>query len=280
MLFILLFKYLPMVWISIAFQDFNIFKGLGGSPWVGFKHFGRLLGSSDFWNVFRNTFLINVYRIAFIFPVPIIIALLLNEVRHSLFKRVVQMVVYLPHFLSWVVISALFIQILSTDGGMVNQFLGLFGAKPIAFLMDSRYFRTVLVVTAAWKDVGWNSIIYLAAITGIDPHLYEAAEVDGAGRFAKMRYVTMPGIASTVVVLLLLRMGQILNSFFDQVLVFYNPLVYDVGDVIGTYVYRIGLGKMEYSFGTAVGLFNSLIGFTLIIGANWVTKRISDRSIW
>lgn len=278
--FMILFKFVPLTWITMAFKDYNIFRGLADSPWVGFAHFQRLFSSEEFYRVFRNTLLINVYRITFLFPAPIIVALLLNEVANMAFKRVVQTIIYIPHFLSWVVIAAIFIQILSVDGGLVNQIIASVGLRPVPFLMDKRFFRGILVFTAGWKDVGWNTIIYLAAITAIDPNLYEAAMVEGANRFQKMWHITLPGIASTVMVLLLLRLGQILTSNIHQILMLYNPLVYEVGDVLGTYVYRIGLGKMEYSFGTAVGLFNSVIGFVLILGANALTRRISERSIW
>ncbi len=278
--FMIVFRFLPLTWIVMAFQDYNIFRGLAGSPWVGLHHFRKLFSSEEFLLVFRNTLIINIYRIVFLFPAPIIVALLLNEIRTLLFKRVVQTIIYIPHFLSWVVIAAIFIQILSVDGGLVNQMLMALGIRPVPFLMDKRFFRGILVFTAGWKDVGWNTIIYLAAITGIDPNLYEAAMVEGAGRFRKMWHITLPGIATTVIVLLLLRMGQILTSNVDQVLMLYNPLVYEVGDVLGTYVYRMGLGKMEYSFGTAVGLFNSVIGFVLLLGANALTRKLGDRSIW
>ena len=278
--FMIVFKFLPLTWISMAFKEYNIFRGLAESPWVGLQHFKRLFQAEEFYQVFRNTLLINIYRIVFLFPAPIVIALLLNEVRNIAFKRVVQTIIYIPHFLSWVVIAAIFIQILSVDGGLVNQVIAALGLKPVSFLMDKRFFRGILVFTAGWKDVGWNTIIYLAAITSIDPNLYEAAMVEGAGRFRKMWSITLPGIATTVVVLLLLRLGQVLGSNIDQVLMFYNPLVYEVGDVLGTYVYRMGLGKMEYSFGTAVGLFNSVIGFVLLISANALTRRLGDRSIW
>ena len=280
LVFMIIFKFLPLTWITMAFKDYNIFRGLGESPWVGLKHFSKLFRSDEFFLVFRNTLVINIYRIVFLFPAPIIVALLLNEVGALVFKRVIQTIIYIPHFLSWVIISAIFIQILSVDGGLVNQLISSFGLKPVSFLMDKRYFRGILVFTAGWKDVGWNTIIYLAAITSIDPNLYEAAMVEGAGRFRKMWYITLPGIASTVVVLLLLRMGQILSSNVDQILMLYNPLVYEVGDVLGTYVYRVGLGKMEYSFGTAVGLFNSVIGFALLLGANALTRKLGERSIW
>jgi putative aldouronate transport system permease protein len=278
--FMILFKFVPLLWITMAFKEYNIFRGLNESPWVGLLHFRRLFSTEEFYQVFRNTLLINVYRIAFLFPAPIIIALLLNEVTNIGFKRVVQTIIYVPHFLSWVVVAALFIQILSVDGGLVNQIIASAGLRPVPFLMDKRFFRGILVFTAGWKDVGWNTIIYLAAITAIDPQLYEAAMVEGANRLQRTWHITLPGIASTIVVLLLLRLGQILGSNIDQVLMLYNPLVYEVGDVLATYVYRMGLGKMEYSFGTAVGLFNSVIGFILVISANALTRRISDRSIW
>lgn len=278
--FLLLFKYTPMYGIVIAFQDFNIFDGIKGSAWVGFDQFQKLFHSEEFMQVFRNTLLISFYKIVLLFPVPIVLALFLNEVASMAFKRTVQTIVYLPHFLSWVIIAGLFVNILSPSGGLVNQLVAAFGGKPVSFLIDNDWFRSVLVFTAGWKEAGWNAIIFIAAIAGIDQDQYEAARVDGAGRIKQMIHITLPGIAPTIVLMFILRIGSLLEAGTEQILTMYNPVVYETGDVIGTYVYRVGLGKMDYSFSTAVGLFNSVVGFLLIMSGNLISKKWLRRSIW
>ncbi|TDF93303.1 sugar ABC transporter permease [Paenibacillus piri] len=280
LMFLLLFKYTPMYGIVIAFQDFNIFDGITGSTWVGLEQFRKLVHSDEFIQVFVNTLVISFYKIVLLFPIPIAVALLLNEVRRMLFKRTVQTIIYLPHFLSWVIISGLFINILSPSGGLVNQFLQWLGAEPVSFLLDNAYFRNVVVFTAGWKEVGWNAIIFIAAIAGIEQEQYEAAAIDGAGRIKQMLYITLPGIMPTIVLMFILRIGHLLDAGTEQILTLYNPVVYQSGDVIGTYVYRVGLGKMDYSFSTAVGLFNSVVGFLLIISGNMLSKKLLNRSIW
>lgn len=276
----IIFKYLPMYGVVIAFQDFNVFDGIRGSHWVGFEQFQKLLGMTDFYKIFANTLLISYYKLIFLFPAPIFMAIILNEIKNETYKRTVQTIVYLPHFLSWVIIAGLFINILSPTNGIVNQVIQMFGGKPISFMMAKEWFRSVLVFTAGFKEIGWGAIIYIAAISGIDQELYEAALIDGAGRVKRIIYITIPGITSTIVLMLILRLGGILEAGTEQILMMYNPLVYDVGDVIGTYVYRMGIGKMEYSFTTAVGLFNSVVGFILIISGNWLSKKLVQRSIW
>lgn len=285
-LFMALFKYVPLYGLTIAFKDFNIFEGnnpfdsIIKSPWVGFEHFARVMSTSAFIRVLRNTLLISVYKLVFLFPLPIVLAILINEVNNMAFKRVFQTVVYLPHFLSWIIISGIFISLLGSSG-MVNAFLMALGReKPVLFMMNPDLFRGLLVTSAGWKEVGWQSIIYLAAITGIDPQLYESALVDGANKFKRIIYITIPGIFSTVVLLFILRVGNILQAGFEQVLVMYNPMVYDVADIIQTYVYRIGLGQMDFSLGTSMGLFNSVVAFVLIISSNWLSKRLMGKSIW
>lgn len=280
LLFLFVFKLVPLCWLAMAFEDYTPFKGLASSPFVGLKHFTRLLTDADALRALRNTLVISLYRFVVLFPLPIILALMLNELTCIAGKRIIQTIVYLPHFLSWVVAGSMVITLLSYNGGLINELLRGLGNSPVDFLSDKHKFRTILVVSAAWKDVGWNSILYLAAITGIDPQLYEAAEIDGAGRFQKIKSVTLPGIADTVVVLMLLRIGSMMASNMDQVLMLYNPLVYETGDVIDTYVYRQGISKFEYSFSTAVGLFNSVVGFLLLVIANTTSNRISDRGIW
>ncbi len=280
LIFLLIFKYTPMYGVVIAFQDFNIFEGISGSEWVGFEQFQKLIHSEEFAQVFTNTLLISVYKIVLLFPIPILIALILNEVRVMVFKRTIQTIIYLPHFLSWVIISGLFITILSPSGGLVNNVIQWFGGEPISFFMNNSYFRSVVVFTAGWKEVGWNAIVFIAAISGIDQEQYEAASIDGAGRIRKMLYISLPGILPTIVLMFILRLGNVLEAGTEQILTMYNPVVYQTGDVIGTFVYRIGLGKMDYSFSTAVGLFNSVVGFILVISGNYISKKLLNRGIW
>jgi putative aldouronate transport system permease protein len=278
--FLLLFKYTPMYGILIAFQDFNIFGGITGSEWIGLEQFRKLFHSDEFYQVFRNTLLISLYKIVVLFPIPIVVALLLNEIRRMIFKRVVQTIVYLPHFLSWVIIAGLFVNLLSTSNGLVNQVIELLGGTPIGFLIDNAYFRSILVFTAGWKETGWNAIIFIAAIAGIEQEQYEAASIDGAGRIKQMLHITIPGIVPVIILMFILRIGHLLDAGTEQILTMYNPLVYETGDVIGTFVYRIGLGQMDYSFSTAVGLFNSVVGFVIIILGNALSRKYAGRSIW
>lgn len=280
LLFLIIFKYIPMYGIIIAFQDYNIFDGISGSAWVGMENFIKLTHSEEFRQVFRNTLLISAYKIVILFPIPILIALLLNEARRMWFKRTVQTIIYLPHFLSWVIISGLFVNILATSGGIVNQVIISLGGEPISFLLSNDWFRSIIVFTAGWKETGWNAIIFIAAIAGIDQDQYESAAMDGASRLQQMWYITIPGIMTTIVLIFILRIGGLLDAGTEQILTMYNPVVYETTDVIGTYVYRIGLGKMDYSFSTAVGLFNSVIGFVLVISGNKLSKRYAGRSIW
>jgi putative aldouronate transport system permease protein len=280
LLFLLLFKYTPMYGVIIAFQDFNIFKGINGSPWVGLDQFEKLIQSEEFLQVLINTLMISLYKILFLFPLPIVVAIMLNEVHKMVFKRVVQTIIYLPHFLSWVIISGLFLTILSPSSGLVNDIIRSFGGSPISFMTDNDYFRSVMVFTAGWKETGWSAIIFMAAIAGIEQEQYEAAAIDGAGRIKQMMYITVPGIMPTIVLMFILRLGGLLEAGTEQILTMYNTLVYPTGDVIGTFVYRMGLGKMDYSFSTAVGLFNSVIGFLLIVSGNLISRKVVKRSIW
>ncbi|MNH89253.1 putative multiple-sugar transport system permease YteP [compost metagenome] len=278
--FLLLFKYTPMYGIIIAFKDFNIFEGMAASEWVGFKHFEKLFSSESFLHVFQNTLAISLYKIIFLFPLPIIVAILLNELKNLAFKKGIQTVIYLPHFLSWVIVSGLFIDMLSVNGGIVNKIIIGFGGEPIRFFLDSEVFRSVLIFTAGWKEVGWSTIVYLAALTTIDPQLYEAAKIDGANRWKQTLHITLPGLIPIILLMFILRLGNILEAGTEQILVMYNPGVYNVADVIGTYVYRIGLGEQDYSFSTAVGLFDSVIAFILIISGNAFGRKYLNRGIW
>jgi putative aldouronate transport system permease protein len=275
-----LFHYKPMYGIVIAFKDYMILDGILGSPWVGFAHFQRLFSSMLFYRVLSNTFIISVLRIVFGFPAPILLALLLNELRGLQFKRVVQTISYLPHFISWVVLGGIIQEVLSPSRGVVNYFITLFGGKAIYFLTEPSYFRAILVSTGIWQSVGWGSIVYLAAITSIDVQQYEAAYIDGATRFQQARFITLPSLMPVVTVIFLLNLSSILNAGFDQVFNLYNGMVMSVGDIIDTYVYRVGLLGFEYSFATAVGLFKNVIGFLLVIGVNAITGRYSDYGLW
>lgn len=253
---------------------------MAGSEWAGFYQFQRLFHSPQFLQVFRNTLLISIYKIVVTFPLPILIAVILNEIRQIFFKRTVQTVIYLPHFLSWVVVSGLAIEFLAPSTGMLNQIIVSFGGRPVSFLMDNHWFPTVLVGTEAWKEIGYSAIIYIASIAGIDQEQYEAAKVDGAGRIQQIIHVTIPGIWSIILLMFILRLGGILQAGTEQILLLYNPTVYPSGDVIGTYTYRMGITQMDYSYSTAVGLFESVIGFFLVISGNFLSKRTTGRSVW
>lgn len=280
LVFLFIFRYGPMYGIQIAFKDYNFLKGITGSEWVGLKHFRLLFTDAEFPRVVRNTILISLYKLFIGFPAPIILALLLNEIKNSLYKRTVQTISYIPHFISWVVISGIFIDLLSPNTGIINEVVKMFGGDPIFFLSSSKWFRSILVGTGIFKGIGWGSIIYLAAITSIDPQLYEAAIVDGAGRFRRIWHITLPSIRSTMVVLLIIRIGHMMSAGMQQVLMLYNPNVYDVGDIIDTFVYRIAFNQMRFSFTTAAGLFKSIVACILIVMANKFSKKITDSSIF
>ncbi|MFK7696184.1 ABC transporter permease [Paenibacillus sp. HJGM_3] len=280
LLFFVIFKYIPLGGSVIAFQNYNIFDGVFGSKFVGFKHFENLFAYPEFYRIFRNTLLISLYQLVFGFPAPILLALLLNEVGKAVFKRTVQTILYLPHFLSWVIVGGLVINFLSPSAGLVNDVIEWFGGEPIFFMQEPSYFRTIIVSSGLWKEIGWSTIIYLAALTGINPDLYEAAEVDGAGKLRQVFSITLPSILPTIMVLLLLRIGNILDLGFEQIYIFLNPLVTETGEVFDTYIYRIGLLGGQYSYTTAIGLFKSVIGFVLLVGANFISRRTTGNSIY
>jgi len=277
--YFVVFSYVPLAGIQIAFKDFQVFTGMWESPWVGFDHFATVFSSEKFPDLIRNTLLISLYRLVFGFPVPILFALLLNEVRHILFKRSIQTVTYFPHFLSWVVFAGIVINLLG-PAGVINTLLAQFGAEPVNFLTNPDLFRSVLVSTGILKEFGWGAIIYLAALTGIDPQLYEAARVDGAGKLRQIWHVTLPGLRPVMAVLLVLSLGTMLDAGFDQVFQLQNGAVLGVGDIIDTYVYRIGLLEAQYEIATAVGLFKGVVGLVMIVTANYVLRRMGQRSIW
>ncbi|WP_135555249.1 ABC transporter permease [Paenibacillus cymbidii] len=275
----IVFRYVPLAGNFIAFQDYNLFKGFRHSDWVGFKHFAEMFRYEEFAMVLRNTLLLSGLSIVFGFPAPLVLALLLNEVAHIRLKRPLQTLLYLPHFLSWVIVGGIFINLLATDG-IVNTMLGWIGLPSKDYLTEPGYFRAILVLIGIWKEAGWGTIIYLAALAGINPQLYEAAVVDGAGRWRRMLSITLPSLLPAIVVLFLLRIGSLLESNVEQVLIFINPLVRDVGEVFDTYVYRVGLQKAQFSYTTAIGLFQSLIGLLLVVGMNTVSKRATGESIY
>jgi len=280
-IYFIIFKYIPIYGIQIAFKSYRFKDGIFGSPWIGLENFKYLFSVPSFWEVLRNTLIISTYNLVLGFPAPIILALLLNEVRHAKFKKVVQTISYLPHFISWVVLGGIFVQFLSPSSGPINVVLKALGRNPIFFLADPRWFRTVLVVTSIWKGVGWNSIIYLATLSSIDPEQYEAADIDGANRLQKMLHITLPGLSHVVTIMLIFAVGGLIQDNFDQIYnLLLSPTVYSVGDVLSTYTYRMGLVNMEYSFSTAVGLFTNVVSFVLIVITNAIAKRINEYGIW
>ena len=275
----ILFRYIPMAGIVIAFKKYTIVGGLFGSPWVGFTYFERLFASEKFYQVLWNSIRISFLKIAIGFPGPIIFALLLNEVRQVAWKKSFQTISYLPHFVSWVVVGGIVRDVLSVHG-VVNGMMGFVGAEPRLFLQEMHSFLPIVITSMIWKNIGWGSIIYLAAITGIDPDLYEAAEIDGAGRVQRMWHITLPSITHVIIILFLLRIGNILEAGFDQIFNLYNPLVYDVADIIDTYVYREGISGFQYSLTAAASLFQNLVGLMLLLVVNVVTRRMqADYSV-
>ena len=274
--FLFIYKFAPLYGILIAFKDYNIFAGsnpidaIAKSPWVGFANFERLFKSSEFIKVLVNTLIINGMKILFLFPIPIICAILLNEIRNKAFRKLSQTAIYVPYFFSWVVVFGIFYSLFGSYG-VVNNVIAALGHARIKFFTDTGIFRWLLVFTEGWKEIGYNTVIYLAAITGIDIALYEAASVDGANKWKQIWHVTMPGLLPTIVLMFILKVGYILDTGFEQVLVFYNPAVYDVADI---------MGQMDFPLSTALGLFNSVVAFVLIVSANMISKKLIHRSIW
>lgn len=277
--FYAIFMYAPMFGLQIAFKNYRPSSGIWQSPWVGLEHFRTFFKSYYFERLVRNTVLINVYDVIFGFPAPILLALLLNELRSNAFKRVVQTVTYLPHFVSLIVLCGMIVDFFSLSG-WVNDVILRLGGDRIGFLDDARYFRTLYVASGVWQEVGWGSIIYLSALSAIDSQLYEAAEIDGAGRWRKLVSITLPGILSTIIIMLLLRLGRMMNVGAEKVLLLYNPSTYDTADVISTFVYRKGLLEANYGYATAVGMFNSVINFVFLVIVNQLSKRASGVALW
>lgn len=277
-LFYILFKYVPLAGSIIAFQKYQILNGIMNSPWVWFDNFVHLFTYQDFYQVLRNTAIIASMQLVFGFPAPIILALLFNEVRLIIARRTIQSLFYMPHFLSWVIVGGIVFELLASQG-FVNVMRGWFGLDPILFMQQEKYFRIIVVISGIWKEVGWGTIIYLAAIAGINPSLYEAAVVDGANRFKQVIYITIPALIPTVLVLFLLNIGNFLELGFDQIYNLLTPMTYSVGDIIETYVYRAGILQGQYSLTTAIGLFQSVFGFSLL----WIFNRLArktEQGLW
>lgn len=280
---IVIFCYGPMYGLQIAFKDYNIGLGIWDSPWVGMEHFQKFLTTEAATRALTNTIIISALKLVFSFPMPILLAVVLNEIGNQAFKRVAQTISYLPHFISWIIVASLLNNLLSPSTGVVNAIIQQLGGTPIYFMADKSWFRPILVISNIWKEIGWSSVVYLAALSGIDPSLYEAAIVDGASRVQRITRITLPSIMPIAVTMLILSMGSIMSAGFDQVFNLYSPQVYDVGDILDTYVYRRGLVDMSYSFSTAVGLFKSVVGLILVVAVNVIARRLSpdhDAGLW
>ena len=279
LLFFLTFRYLPMLGNVIAFRRFQPGGSLFGEYWTGLRYFRLFFTDPTFWNVFTNTLVLGALTLVFCFPLPIVLALLLNEVRNRALKRFVQSVSYLPHFLSIVIVAAMVLQLLSVDGA-VNQMLRVVGGEPVPFMQQAGWFRTIYVSSEVWQTVGWGTILYLAALTTVDGDLYEAARIDGANRWRQTWHVTLPGIRPTMVTLLILNIGTFMAVGFEKILLLYNPLTYPTADVISTYLYRVGIVSGNLSYAAAIGLFESVIGLTLVLSANAISRRTVGTSLW
>ena len=279
-LYFVIFKYLPMGGIVIAFKQYQPFAGFFASPWVGLDQFERFFSSDDFWMLFRNTMLISLYKLVFFFPIPIILSLILNELHMEWFKRIIQSLIYVPHFFSWLVIVGIFYVLLTTQNGIVNHLIqGLVG-HPVNFLGSEHWIRPLLTVQTIWHEAGWGTILYLAAITGVNPALYESACMDGAGKLRQMWHITLPGIRSTIVLLFILQLGHFLDLGFEQIYNMLNPTNTSAGDVFDTYVYRVGIQQGNFSYSTAVGLFKSLVGLILVLSSNWVVRKSGEEGVF
>lgn len=279
-LFFILFKYLPMLGLSIAFMDYMPALGFFKSKLVGFKHFIRLFTEPSFFLVFRNTIMLSVYNLVFYFPFPIILALALNEIRAQGYKKLIQTVIYIPHFISWPVIVGLAYVMFTTEGGIVNDFLVSLGFDEINFLASEKYFRPFVIGEVIFKEAGWGTIIYLAALAGVDTQLYEASVMDGAGRFKQLWYITLPHLKSTIVILFILRLGTFMESGFEQVFLMINSLNRNVGEVFDTYVYSVGLLGGQYGYSAAVGLFKSVVSLLLVAGTNYLAKKAGEDGVY
>lgn len=280
LLFYLIFRYGPMYGLIIAFKDYSVFTGILESPWVGLKHFNRFFSSPDFFLLFKNTLLLGFYSLVFGFPFPIILAIMLNEVRLRWFKKTIQTFSYLPAFLSVVIISSMIIDFLSPNNGLINQLMSAVGLEKKYFLIDPGWFRSIYVISDIWSSTGYEAIIYLAAIAGISPTLYEAAKTDGASRFRMMWHITIPGILPTILIMFILKTGSMIRVGYEKVLLLYNPMTYEVADVFSTYVYRKGLLESNYSYAAAVGMFEAVVAMIMLLAANFISRRLGGSGLW
>lgn len=275
-----MFLYKPMLGLQIAFRDYNPWLGISGSPWVGLANIKKFFEGVYFWRTLKNTLIINLYALIFGFPAPIILALLLNEVRRKKFKQIIQTVSYLPHFISIVVVAGMVISLLAPQTGLVNIIIKLFGGEPKYFIMQPECFRPIYTIMNIWKEVGFSTIIYMSALSSVDNDLYEACAIDGGGRLRQTIHITLPGITRTIVIMLIMKIGGLLSVGYESILLLYQPSTYETADVISTYVYRLGIEGDQQSLATAVGLFNSVVSFILIMAANYISKKASDVSLW
>lgn len=277
--YFIIFHYKPMYGAIIAFKDYTPARGIGGSEWVGFSHFTRFFSSVYFGRLIKNTILLSLYSLVFGFPAPIILALLLNEVRNRKFKSFAQTITYLPHFISLIVVTGMLVDF-SLTSGLFNDIIAFFGGERMSLLQEPGLYRTIYVASGIWQEVGWGSIIYLSALSGVDSQLYEAAGIDGAGKWKQLIHVTLPSIAPTIIIMLILKMGTLMNMGYEKTILLYNPSTYQTADIISSYVYRVGLLEQDWSYSTAIGLFNSLINFVLLLIANKLSKKYSETSLW
>lgn len=276
----LVFLYKPMYGLQIAFKDYSIFRGIEASPWVGMEHFNDLFSNAQFLRAIKNTFLISFYSLIFGFPVPILLALMFNEIIHAVYKRSAQTIVYLPHFISTVIIAGIVITAFSPSAGIVNTVLSWFGFEPVYFLTKAEWFRPIFIGSGIWQEAGFSSIIFLAAIAGVNPSLYESAVVDGASRWQMMWKITLPSILPTIIIMLIIRIGNLMEVGFELIILLYQPATYETADVINTYIYRQGLQSGQYDLAAAAGFFNAVVAFVLVMAANTISKRFSRTSLW
>ena len=279
-LFFAIFKYWPMYWLRMAFYNFKILKGFEGSKFVGLSHFTKFFNSLDFWDLLRNTLTINFLQLVIVFPIPILFALQLNEIQHHKFKKLVQTISYLPYFISTMILVSMINTFLSPSLGIVNRVIRTLGGESIYFMGKSQYFRPIYILSSVWQTTGWSAIVYLSALTSIDPTLYEAAVVDGAGRWKQTIHITLPGIRSTIVIMFILQIGRMMSVGFEKVYLLQNDLNLGVSEVISTYLYKKGIIQANYSYSTAVGLFNALVNFALVLISNTISRKVGDISLW
>lgn len=280
LLYLLIYKYIPMYGLIISFQDYKPYKGISGSEWVGFEHFQRLFSSPDFWMIFKNTLVLFGLQLIVFFPIPIILALMLNEVRRTYYKRSIQTLIYLPHFMSWVVVVSISYVLLTMDGGIVNGILESLGFDKVNFLLNADWFRPMYIIQVIWREAGWGTIIFLAAIAAVDPQLYEAAKMDGASRLRQMWHITLPAIRSVIVILLILKIGDVLELGFEHVYLLLNSTNREVAEIFDTFVYTTGLRQGQFSYATAVGFFKGFVGLVLVVFANWLAKKSGEEGVY